>query len=294
MAYLILQMRRLFHVILINLLVVAAASHAPGADASQALQVHTEKTSQGAAFSYLGNAPSKPAPTLIVLALDASRSLGDTLYLRCGNQLAARGFLCVSVDLPCHGADRRNDEPEGLDGWRTRIDHGENPMAELATRLSQVLDHLVAQKWSDPQKIVACGTSRGGFAALHLAASDARVKAVAAYSPVTDLSAVREFHGMARSATTDALDLNNHAASLAKIPIWIMIGDRDERVGTDRAIQFARLLSSTASTGSLRSRMELHVCPSNGHHTPAGAEESSAEWMQKVLADRGSQSQSHD
>lgn len=244
-----------------------------------ALAVHAMQTDGGVKFSILGSRPIAPAPTLFILALDAQRTLNEPLYRRCGNILTKHGFLCVSVDLPCHGEQRRADEPEGLDGWRKRIDTGDNPLADLSSRLTRVLDFLVAQQLSDPEKVFACGTSRGGFAALHFAAADKRVKAVAAYSPVTELSAVREFDGMAKTAVTAELDLTNHTKSLARIPVWIMIGDRDERVGTDHAIRFARRLSTTAAAENLPTSVELHVCPSNGHHTPSGAEEQSADWL---------------
>ena len=242
-------------------------------------EIHSLRTSDGVDFKILGAPPKSPAPTLFVLALDAERTLADPLYRRCGNQLANQSFLCVSVDLPCHGQERRPDEPEGLAGWRKRVDDAENPMTELTSRLSKVLSFLIEQKMSDPERIATCGTSRGGFAALHFAAADERVKAVAAYSPVTELVALREFQDLAKNTAIEELNLQHHSKRLAKCPIWIMIGDRDQRVGTDQAIQFARALSISAAAQNLPSAAELHVCPSNGHHTPAGAEEQSAAWI---------------
>ncbi len=251
--------------------------------------VQTMQTDRGVAFSILGPVPTAPAPTLFIFALDAERTLSDTLYRRCGNQLAKEGFLSVSVDLPCHGRERRGNEPDGLDGWRHRVDAGSNPMAELNDRLRSVLDHLIARKLTDPENVFACGTSRGGFAALHFAAADARVKGVAAYSPVTELSALREFEGQAESETRLALALSNHLDSLVSRSIWIMIGDRDQRVSTDAAIRFARKLSARAAEKSLPSKVELHVCPSDGHHAPKSAEELSARWIRDLYLGPGRQ-----
>lgn len=247
------------------------------------------QTDRDVAFSILGPVPTSPAPTLFVLALDAERTLGDSLYRRCGNQLGKQGFLCVSVDLPCHGKERHGNEPEGLAGWRHRVDAGSNPMAELNERLRSVLDHLIATKLTDPENIFACGTSRGGFAALHFAAADARVKGVATYSPVTELSALREFQGQAESETRLALALSSHLDALASRSIWIMIGDRDQRVSTDAAIRFARQLSAQAAEKGLPSKIQLHVCPSDGHHTPKSAEELSAGWIRDLNLPPGTQ-----
>lgn len=250
---------------------------------SEPMTVQTLETPDGVRFSLLGAKPGTPSPTLLVLALDAESTLSNPKYLRCGNVLAEQGYLCVSVDLPSHGAQQRGDEPGGIDGWRKRIDSGENPMTDLSSRLSRVLDHLVARGFTDPDQIVACGTSRGGYAALYFASGDPRVKAVAAYSPVTNLSALREFQGARETEAFRQSALNSRIESLSKIPVWIMIGDRDQRVGTDAAIAFARALSSAAAGSGLPGKVELHVTPSDGHHTPPGAEELSAAWMLKQI-----------
>jgi dienelactone hydrolase len=132
---------------------------------------------------------------LFILASTIEATLGDPYYRQAGNELASRGYLCVSVDLPCHGQERRPAEPEGLAGWRYRCDHDENVIDDSNQRLRSVLDHLIETGLTDAQRVAACGTSRGGFAALHFAAADPRVKCVAAFAPVTDLSVLHEFRG---------------------------------------------------------------------------------------------------
>lgn len=243
------------------------------------MSIQKLETPEGIRFSVLGSKPAAPAPTLIVLALDAETTLSNPTYLRCGNILAGKGFLCVSIDLPSHGAQHRNDEPGGIDGWRKRMDSGENPMTDLVSRLASVLDDLVARGFTDPDKIYACGTSRGGYAAMYFASCDPRVKAVAAYSPVTDFAALREFQGAHETDASREAALISRIDSLSQTPVWIMIGDRDQRVGTDAAIAFARSLSAAAAARSQPGRTELHVSPSDGHHTPSGAEELSAAWI---------------
>lgn len=266
------------------LLSLSGVNGEPNANPEQDLasKIHALETPDGIRFALLGEKPEAPAPTLLVLALDAEQTLMNPVYRRCGNQLAPQGFLCFSVDLPCHGSQCRADEPGGLPGWRKRIDSGDNPMIELSVRLKKVLDYLIDNHYTDPQRVVACGTSRGGFAALHFAAADPRVRCVAAYSPVTDLRALQEFQGV-QSELEQQLRLTNQVAKLVDRDVWIMIGDCDNRVDTDRAIEFARHLSAEAARQKIPGRVELHVCPSSGHHTPVEAEEQSAAWMTRQL-----------
>ena len=84
-------------------------------------------------------------------------------------------------------------------------------VAEFNNRLSKVLDHLIKQGISDPEKIAACGTSRGGFLALHAAIHDPRVKCVAGFAPVTDLSVLREFKSTSECQLVKKFNLINRA-----------------------------------------------------------------------------------
>src|SRR5690349_8576947 len=104
---------------MLMLAVNVAAKVAGGADLAKPQVL---KTGDGVAFSLLGEKPAVPAPTLFIFALDADRTLSSAMYRQAGDILAGRGYLCVSLDLPCHGAQRRNGEAAELKGWRQRID----------------------------------------------------------------------------------------------------------------------------------------------------------------------------
>jgi dienelactone hydrolase len=241
-------------------------------------------TSTGVRFGIWPARPAKPAPTLIVLATTPEATLANAYYRQAGDVLAQRGYLLVSVDLPCHGAERREGEPEGLDGWRKRCERGENFVADLTARLSAVLDHLIAEKMTDPERIAVCGTSRGGYSALQFAAADPRVKCVAAFSPVTDLTALREFRGAEENPLVKQLAIAEQAGKLAQRPVWIAIGDRDARVDTDRAIAFARRVTAASLEQGHDSRVDFHVLAQpKGHSTPDGAAEQAAEWIDRQL-----------
>ena len=103
---------------------------------------------------------------------------------RIGRLLIPHGYLCVAADVPAHGADVRDGETGGdLGAWKARIVRGENLAGDLSARVSKILDHLIAEKFTAAGQIAVSGTSRGGFAAIHCAAADARIRQVIAFAP---------------------------------------------------------------------------------------------------------------
>src|SRR5436190_3011049 len=124
------------------------------------------ETPIGVRFGIWPQKPDKPAPTLFIFAGGLEDALNNEYFRQSGNQLAKQGYLCVSVDLPCHGKEVRDGEGTGIDGWRHRGEAGENFVAAATRRFSQVLDDLIEKKLTDPGKVAACGTSRGGYMAV--------------------------------------------------------------------------------------------------------------------------------
>jgi len=246
--------------------------------------VQTYKTSAGIRFGVWGDLPSKPAPTLIILASTIEDTLGSPYYRQCGNELNEQGYLLVSVDLPCHGEELRPGEPEGLAGWPVRCKQGDNFVDDNNRRLSAVLDHLISKGFTDTEKIAVCGTSRGGYLALQFAAHDMRVKAVAAFAPVTDLTALREFKGFEENPLVQSLALVKQADQFAGRPVWIIIGDQDQRVGTEHAIELARAITKVSLANEVNSQVELHVIAEpRGHTVPPGTSKLSSEWFLRHL-----------
>lgn len=263
------------------------------ADAARSIRVLETRT--GVHFGSWGDLPTAPSPTLIVLATTIEKTLGDAYYRQCGNALSRHGYLLVSIDLPCHGKEHRSGEPQGLDGWRHRCERGDDFVAETNKRLAEILDYLIAAGHTDAARVAVCGTSRGGYLALQFAAYDPRVKCVAAYAPVTDLTVLREFHGAEENALVRSLALNQQAEKLAGRAVWIIIGDRDKRVGTDHAIALARRVTGAALARGVDSHVDLHVMAEpRGHTTPADAPEQSAAWLRRKLALDGPRPRSGD
>ena len=244
-------------------------------------KVETAKTKDGVEFGMWGRRKGVHQPTLVVLASEIEGVLGLPYFRQCGNELTRdSGWLCVSIDLPCHGSRAREGESAGLTGWRQRVEKGENFVAPFNRRLSAVIDHLIEQGIADPDRIAVAGTSRGGYLAIQFAAHDQRIKAAAGFAPVTDLRALREFSGLDDNGLARQLSLENQAKALAGRHVWICIGDQDQRVSTDRAIACARKMTAA------KVRTTFHLMPEpRGHTTPKGMPESAARWIESVFAD---------
>lgn len=242
------------------------------------------KTPEGVRFGIWGTKPSYPAPTLFVFSATIDESLGDPYYRQCGNALAEQGFLCVSLDLPGHGSDQRDGEPAGLAAWRVRSDHGEDFVTPFTEQVREVLDYLIEAGYTDPERVALCGTSRGGFMALQAAAAEPRIRAAAAFAPVTSLGVLREFQDASNTDFLDELSLHSRAGALTGRSLWLVIGDRDERVGTDEAIAFARRVTAQSLAEGKPADVTLIVPPeAKGHTTPAGSPEAAAAWIMDKL-----------
>lgn len=256
-------------------------SQACADDANQAVQ--TAMTPDGVEYGIWGEHDGKPAPVLFVLAGTIDGTLSKPYFRQCGNQLAEHGFLSVSIDIPCHGTLWKKGY-SGLTGWSALAAEEVDFVAQNNTRLSKVLDHLIATGVADENKIAVCGTSRGGFLAIHFAAHDQRVACAAAFAPVTDLKALNEFKNLSENNFVDTLSVSSKADALAGRPVWIVIGDQDERVGTGQAIEFAQQLTAAARKKNIDSAITLHVLPEpRGHTTPKGSAQLAADWLLQHL-----------
>jgi dienelactone hydrolase len=256
----------------------AVSGQAQGEEANMA-QAKKMIAKAGTAFAMLPPQASKPAPTLLLFSATVEESLTTEPYCRVGRLLHAQGWNVVSLDLPCHGADQRAGEPTELAGWAARIAKGEDVVAPFQKQVNDVVEHLVANGVADPARIAVAGTSRGGFLAFQAAAGNPRIRAVAAFAPVTDLIALREFAGQDKNSLVQRLALMNAAEKLAGRAAWITIGDHDDRVGTDKAVAFAEALKRAAEKKKLAVHVDLHVVPVPGHAAQPEWHDQAAQWL---------------
>lgn len=261
---------------------IAAAATLNAQTGSKA-NLKTLHTTSGVRLGLLGEKPDVPAPTLFVFAWDISSSLTSDDYVKCGQLLSKEGYLCVSLDVPCHGADQRPDEPNGLTGWRARLDKNENFVATFTSKASDVLDYLIKEGYTDPKRVAVAGTSRGGFCALHFGAADTRVNAVIAFAPVTDLPVVTEFKGLEKHALTQSLAASTLAEKLAGRPIWICIGNNDQRVGTKNCFDFSQAVAAATVKTAHSAPVEIHIMETVGHAIHGTAHEEAAVWLATKL-----------
>jgi dienelactone hydrolase len=241
-----------------------------------------------ASLAMLPPQPGGPAPTLLLFAWSGPDTLATEPYCRVGRLLHAQGWNVVSLDLPCHGDDRRAGEAEELAGWAARVKAGEDIVAAFQKRVNDVVGHLVMTGVTDPTRIAAAGTSRGGFMAFQAAAGNPLIRAVAAFSPVTDLLALSEFAGQDENPLVKRLALVNAAEALAGRAAWSTIGNADERVGTDKAVAFAEALKNAAAERAMAPRVTLRVLPTPGHASLPEWHDDAALWIVKVCGRKNS------
>ncbi len=273
--------RRTFNATLLLLVVgcVVAASSPALADRPTAADLETRATPDGVAYTIWNRPKDGPAPTLIILSGLKVDSMLKRNFLKAGEYLAPLGYVCVSIDLPCHGEFA---EPgySNLTGWSKRAAEGHDFIAEFNARMKDVMDHLIAEGVADPEKIAVTGTSRGGFMAYRYMAFDERVKCAAGYSPVTDLRQLKEFSVAADVPIVDAMSIHAYVGQLVGRPVFLMIGDRDDRVGTDAAIAFMRQLNAAeAEAGKGTDHMLIVRAEPRGHSAPLQMAELAARWI---------------
>ncbi|MBL8848728.1 MAG: alpha/beta fold hydrolase [Planctomycetaceae bacterium] len=279
-----------WYVMFVGGLLLSAAVSVRAADNPSPPAMQTLVTPGGTRYGLFGEKPAAPAPTLFVLAstLEAMAQDGGRIYTATGVELFREGWLYVTVDVPCHGADRMEGQPTELEGWAHRVKTGQDLFGPFNRRCSEVLDHLIAEGYTDPERVAAVGTSRGGLSALHFAAAEPRVRAVTAISPVTDPLALREFEGVTaeqvRSIAADSL-----VPALAGRPVGITMGNDDARVNTDACIAFARaLVTKTREQYSKKPfvPVELIVGPAAGHTAVDGAYPTAARFLRRYVGPR--------
>jgi dienelactone hydrolase len=264
---------------------LAASSVARGADETPKLT--RLKTAAAVEFGVLGEKPKSPAPTILLIALDLDTTLTNPSYAKIGTTLMSQGYVVVALDAPKHGKERggADKSSDPLATWRTRMEAGEDIVGDFTAKCRGVFDYMIEQGYTDQKRIAVAGTSRGGFLAVHLAAVDPRVRCVVAFAPVTDLLALSEFHGMADESKVKSLALENIAEKVAGRPMWVCIGNNDERVGTDRAIAFTRSVVHAAVKEKKPPSVELHVMTSVGHSVHPTAHDEAAAWVAARMKD---------
>ena len=244
---------------------------------SQPLQ--QSQTHEGYRYGWIGTMPKTPAATVLFLGGEIEYNITGQQYSGAVEALCKK-VLCLTIDGPGEGADVTDPKVRSLVFWAQSLAAKNDFTGDFVRRAGAVLDKLAKDGAVDRERIGIFGTSRGAFIGLHLAAADPRIKAVAAFAPVTNLAVVSEFSRIKPAARRfTAASQAKFAAKLYRLPIWLTIGTADDRVGTQEAIDFSQLMIKAAAAKNAQSAFELHAGPADGHTTPDGAYVEASRWM---------------
>jgi len=155
--------------------------------------------------------------------------------LKCGPYgpaLAAAGFVVLCLDMPGHGARRREGTEAAL--AKAALWRGGTLMGRMLEDLAAGLDALTADPGVDAGRVGAMGLSMGATHAYWLAALDDRVSAVAHLCAFADMapllsSGAHDLHGiyMTVPGLLSHGDMGDVAALIAPRPQFIAYGARD-------------------------------------------------------------------
>lgn len=214
-----------------------------------------------------------PLPSVIYLSISAAESLSLDPYNQPAKVLEKENIRVFSITLPGHG--HGFDKTKAMNYWAKHT-------SELLLFINET-KKFVLHLSKHATNIGLMGLSRGGFIATHLAVMP-QVRAVLGFAPLTDLAGLSEFEN---KNFEDALNLKHLYKDLIHKKIRYYIGNRDLRVGTERAFNFIFDLSDYAYHERIRSMSaELFILPSiglHGHGTLFETFQEGAIWLKKQI-----------
>lgn len=257
-----------------------AATLAVASCAASAATPQMHITPDGVKYGIIPGSPDKPL--VLVLTTDVHDSLSGA-FTTVSQTLGRAGYPIAAIDVTCHGQDVRRKETAGLDCWAQRVKVSRQdiflPMVKAAT---SVITDVGSRTLARPSDVVVVGVSRGGYAALRIAAADARVTRIVAMAPVTNIARLDEFKGM--SVDQRVYGLAKAFPTFARDHIFMQIGNADTRVGTADALAFEAGVVGAA--GNSVADFTTVITPLRGHGTAMHDE--AAQWVLKSFgSDQG-------
>jgi dipeptidyl aminopeptidase/acylaminoacyl peptidase len=176
----------------------------------------------------------------------------------------------VSAATRVEGAARRLSEQGyvalalSMRGWPPSGGHDDCGL-EQPDDVAKAADWLLSLPNVSPQHVGVIGFSLGGQVALLAAARSSRIKAVAAYYPVTDIQGWRETtsHSAIRDYYIPQVCRESQSpvnvASKITVPVLLVHGDRDTRVPTEQSVRMEEALRKA------NQNVELLLVPGAGH-----------------------------
>lgn len=190
-------------------------------------------TQGGYLFKPLSGHP--PHPAILILHGFAGHAAMNVALAR---HAVAAGFAVLSLSL------------RGWLGSEGETDQGLRQPDDVAL----AVDWLAQRPFVDPKRIALLGFSLGGQVALLAAGRRARVRAVAAYAPASDLPALYEANPLMRDYLDDLCgpDDATHEGLVARspihhvddidLPVLLIHGDKDENLPVEHSLRMAEAL----------------------------------------------------
>jgi dienelactone hydrolase len=200
----------------------------------------------------------------MTFANDRLSSLTSEPYSLAANFFLQQGHLALSFDLPHHGS-QQHTYGEGITGFRNAFVAGNDSFQQFVDQGRTVIEWCIAQGIASPERIVTCGTSRGGYMALRLLAEDSRIIAGAGFAPVTDWRDLSEFEQDRTCDDVAALRLSNHAEALASKSVFMVIGNHDQRVNTASCCQLYLDILKAAQSKAENKHLDFYCTEDPGH-----------------------------
>lgn len=181
------------------------------------------------------------------------------------DKFVANGHLALSFDPPCHG-ERTGPYGEGIHGLCHALQNGADPFELFVHDAQAILDDCIEKGIVRPDRIVACGVSRGAYMALRLIAADSRIARGAGFAPVTDWRFLQEFEKMKDSEMLLLRRLHRFIDGLAGKPLFMAIGHSDDRVGTVSCCKlYTELQDCNLARGYDQSTIDFYITEDEDH-----------------------------
>lgn len=226
------------------------------------------------AFIRMPERPAHPMALLIHLTLTARQGLETPPFSIPCREFLAAGHAVASFDLPNHG-ENVDEFGEGLTGMAAAFAAGRRPFDRAVAAGTALIDAWF-ERHPESGAIVVSGVSRGALVALHLYAAESRITAAAAFAPVTDLLALREFDGLADSRLVHAASAIEIAPVLTNRPLFVSINQDDQRVDTAACVAFVDALA--LDSGSVE-MVRVRIDPGQGHSVTDEAYREGSRWL---------------
>lgn len=246
-------------------------------------ELHIDVEGESLAYRLAKPDPSRLAdvPWLLLTAHSTRQAeLGPRHRSVVANEFVRAGHYVASFDLPHHG-ERVGAHGEGILGMRDAFLAGSDPFRGFIADGRAVIDDCVRQGVGIEGRVVASGVSRAGYCVLRLVAEEPRIAGAAAMAPVTDWRALTEFEEVADRPDVAGLALEGRAEALGDRPLFMAIGNDDERVGTDLCIALADRINDLHRAAGRDPSVELQVVEAEGHTLPAESYRAAARFLLK-------------